>query len=139
MKSIKYVVIYERKRGVTASCMVEGFTHPWGRTNMRRVCRLVTGKIYHVMNKSIDGMEIFNSEADYLRFKKLIRFFSVKGIGVNFSQFLRTKEAKRDGFDAAFAEISDGKSACVQLIAYCLMPTHIHFALRQIDEDGVSV
>src|SRR3989344_2794216 len=104
---------------------------------MRRPHELVNGKIYHVMNKSIAGFTIFHSQADYNRMLDMIRFFSYEGPLPKFSKFRSKKGVQQHGFAAyAMREIQNQK--LVDIISYCLMPTHIHLALRQNLEGGIS-
>lgn len=105
---------------------------------MLRKDPLVTGEMYHVMNKSIAGYRIYTREADYLRMLHLIRFFSLKEEPAKFSYFLEHDAyITTDGIEARIAELArDGQR--VQIIAYCIMPTHFHLVVKQLEDNGVS-
>lgn len=99
---------------------------------------LETGEIYHVMNKSIAGFRIFNTQKDYLRMKRMLQYFQVRESLPKFSQFFELKITKDKGFEDAFLEMTAKSKRHNQLIAYCLMPTHVHFVVKQLSKDGVS-
>ncbi len=98
--------------------------------------KIETDKIYHVLNKSIAGYQIFNSEEDYTRMVKAVRFFSKKGNLPKFSIFLDSTSVEEDGFQKAMEDRNTEK--IVDIIAYCIMPTHFHFILKQNKDNGIS-
>lgn len=97
---------------------------------------MVNGEVYHILSKSIAGYEIFNTQADYLRMMHLLRYYQ-KETKMRFSDFLLLKGI-RTGFNACFAEFNADKNDLVQIIAYCLMPTHFHLILKQLENNGIS-
>ena len=103
---------------------------------MKRKIPLVNGEVYHILNKSIAGYEIFNTQADYLRMQHLFRYYQ-KETEKRFSDFVLLKGVGT-GFDAYLAKYSAGNNDIVQIIAYCLMPTHFHLVLKQLENDGIS-
>jgi len=99
--------------------------------------KMENGKVYHILNKSIAGYEIFNSGEDYSRIIQAIRFFSLDGTLPKFSQFIDSKTVEKKGFERSIDKMrNDGK--IVDIVAYCLMPTHFHFILRQKKDDGIT-
>lgn len=105
---------------------------------MLRKDPLVTGETYHVMNKSIAGYKIYTREADYLRMLHLIHFFSLRDEPTKFSYFLEHDPyIATDGIEARISELTrDGQR--IQVIAYCIMPTHFHLIVKQLENNGVS-
>lgn len=96
------------------------------------------GEVYHVMNKSIAGYKIFNSSRDYTRVVQMFRYFSSANPLPKFSQFLEHELTKQLGFEKYFEdEFRDSKNH-VQIIAFCLMPTHIHLVVKQLRRNGIS-
>lgn len=90
------------------------------------------------MNKSIADYEIFNGEKDYQRMLHLIRFFSLQEPPAKFSYFLEHDPyILTNGIEARIAELSQYGQQ-VQIIAYCIMPTHFHVVLKQLTDGGVS-
>lgn len=93
-----------------------------------------TGSIYHIMNKSIERYVIFNNEAEYFRMQQLIQYYQTENPPVRFSYFLSWRKDKN-----AFTNKDNYLRKLVQIIAYCLMPTHIHFVLRGLKDNAISV
>jgi len=96
---------------------------------------LETNEIYHVLNKSIAGYEIFNTEEDFSRIIDVIRYYIRKNIEFKFSRY---NELLTEGKDVKI-DYNDGSEKLVEIIAYCIMPTHIHLVLRQLSENGISI
>ena len=105
---------------------------------MIRKYPLVTGQVYHVMSKSIAGYKIFTREADFTRMAHLMRFFMLKDEPMKFSYFLKHDSGiSEKGVEARIAELAqDGRK--VQIIAYCIMPTHLHIVVKQLAKNGIS-
>lgn len=106
---------------------------------MRRKEELATGEIYHIFNKSIADFKIFNNDIEYSRMKDIIRYYQVERMPIRFSQFIMLGKVKEEGFSSHFITVSQGKEKLVQIIAYCIMPTHIHLILKQLKEKGISI
>lgn len=101
---------------------------------------LAVGEIYHVFNKSIAGFKIFNTEADYLRIIATIRYYQVVGCSLSFSDFLRLKRTEGNNIDECLKDyLKDKKEKIADMLAYCIMPTHIHLILKQLKEKGISL
>lgn len=100
---------------------------------------LEAGEVYHVMNKSIAGFKIFNTDKDYLRMIYMLRYFQANILLPKFSRFLQLKEIKEKGFEAVFKDFTESSSQHIQIISYCLMPTHIHLVVRQLTKKGISI
>jgi len=89
---------------------------------------IVTGEVYHVFNKSISEFKIFNSESDFLRIKNVIRYYQIEKQPVKFSEF-EERKVKNYTFN---------NKKLVEIICYCLMPTHIHLVVKQLIDLGIS-
>lgn len=100
--------------------------------------QLGTGEIYHVMNKSIAGYRIFSSKRDYLRMLYIIQYFAIADKLPKFSEFLERKDVHTMGFEKCLQEYFGESKRHIQLIAYCLMPTHIHLVVKQLRGNGIS-
>jgi putative transposase len=105
---------------------------------MQRKCKLVKGQIYHIFSKSIAKFEIFNTKQDYRRMLYLLNYFQLKQPPEKFSNFFRLDKVSKQGFLPYFSQISKNKKKIIQIIAYCLMPTHIHLILKQLTQFGIS-
>lgn len=97
----------------------------------------MSGEIYHVFNRSIADFVIFNNENEFERMRQLIKYYLV-GRDIKFSNFLELKLVEQEGFNNAVNVISKNDDPLVQIIAWCLMPTHFHLVLKQLRENGIS-
>lgn len=98
---------------------------------------LVVGEIYHVFNKSIAGFKIFNNDSEFSRMTGTIRHYQREKPPVKFSQFIKLSRVKENQLGETIP-LSE-KEKLVEIIAYCLMPTHLHLILKQLKENGVSI
>ena len=105
---------------------------------MARTYPLVTGNVYHAMNKSIAGYTIFSSDADYVRMRQILQYFTVDALLPKFSTFLKSAGVQHHGFSRYFSETIHQAPRHVHIIAYCLMPTHLHLVVRQEKDEGIS-
>ena len=93
---------------------------------------LVTGEIYHVFNKSIAGFRIFNNDTEFIRMEEAVSYYQW---GMRNTRFSRWKDTKnKDAFERNIKE-----DKLVDIIAYCIMPTHFHLILKQLKDKGISV
>ncbi len=106
---------------------------------MKRKEPLKTGKLYHVLNKSIAGYKIFVSEKDCERIKQIFRFFAVDDPSLpKFSRFIEYAAFRGKNPEELLAEKAKENGKLVRIVAYCIMPTHFHLILEQLKEDGIS-
>jgi len=106
---------------------------------MKRKHPLKTGDVHHIVNRSIAKYEIFNSTDDYERMLLMLLYFSFKNSRLpKFSQFISSALVKNKGFRKALSEKIDEEDKLVQIIAYCIMPTHFHLVLKQLKDNGIS-
>jgi len=97
-----------------------------------RKSSLVEKRVYHVFNKSIAGYTIFNDYREFNRVLGAICFYQVLNKNISFADSVRTSKEKNEKFSIK------GKKL-VEIVAYCLMPTHFHLILEQLEDKGVSV
>ncbi len=95
--------------------------------------QLKEGYIYHVFTKSIAGFKVFRTKDDYLRFIETIKFYRFLKPPTRLSAYLTLKN-KEKFFLTYIRDIPH----IVDIIAYCLMPTHVHLLLVQTYEKGIS-
>lgn len=93
---------------------------------------LAAGNLYHIFTRSIAGFEVFRNTEDYERMMKSLSFFSAKDILCKFSLLERFPELYELTAAKHLAE------KLVNIIAYCLMPTHLHFILEELAAGGIS-
>jgi putative transposase len=95
---------------------------------------LAIGEFYHIYTKSIAGFNIFNNDDEFSRMRSVIKYYLAEDPLLSFSKFIISSKP----------EPSKGKEnnqveGIVRIIAYCLMPTHLHLILEQLEEKGISV
>lgn len=96
--------------------------------------QLVNEEYYHIYSRSIAKFVIFNNDQEYLRMFELINLLRYVNFDYQFSQFKRFVNKKQD---AIVNSLKAEDQSLVDIVAYCLMPTHIHLVLRQNRDDGV--
>ena len=100
---------------------------------------LVAGEYYHVFNKSIAGFRIFNGNQEYERMIHAIEYYQLKNTPCSLRYFFRLIQSNgSSNFEDRFSIFRDQKDRWVKIIAYCLMPTHVHFLLQQLVDQGIS-
>ena len=100
---------------------------------------LVVEEVYHIYNKSIAEYIIFNNDFEYARMLNVICYYQQEKPAIKFSDFIRSSEGRhKNHFPLRKWESNDDKGKLVEIIAYCVMPTHIHLILKQLKENGIS-
>ena len=97
---------------------------------------LATGEVYHIFNKSIAGYVIFNNRNEYRRMLEIIQYYQASRLPMSFSNFIAYRAFKKNNKNEL--EFILDQEKIVQIIAFCIMPTHIHLILKQLADKGVS-
>jgi len=95
--------------------------------------KLSEGSVYHIFTKSIAGFVIFNNQVEYNRMLEGIRFYQMGKPLLSFARFCECSKEKQ----ILISKAAQGEDQ-VEIIAFCLMPTHVHFILKQKKEEGIS-
>lgn len=96
---------------------------------MRKI-PLVTGEIYHVFNRGVNKGEIFFSESDYRRFFRAAVHYKTKDTKFSYERPFNDPVSLK-----SLRPVGPPK---IQVLAYCLMPNHFHFLLKQLVDGGVT-
>lgn len=99
-----------------------------------RKTRLVVDEVYHVFNRSIGGYPIFPQNRHYQRALDLVDFYRFNKPSLRFSHYNRLPESQKN----EFMENLKQNSKRIKIFAYCLMPNHMHFLLKQLTEKGIA-
>lgn len=92
---------------------------------------LETNYIYHIMSRSIAKFNIFNDDTDYKNFIERMSYYQRPIPGIKFS--------KLDHYSQNYIhKLSNEQIQLVDIICYCIMPTHIHLVLYQKVNYGIS-
>ncbi len=96
---------------------------------------LIIDQYYHVFNRGINKQRIFQQKRDYERFIDILWYYSFENPPVKFSRYLQLSLEQRSFLRDSLAN----QEKLVIILAYCFMPNHFHFLLRQKKEDGISI
>lgn len=92
------------------------------------------GEYYHIFNRGVEKRPIFTEKRDYARAESTITYYRYSHPPVKFSKYLHTsKDQKPELHKSLLKSPKD-----VIVLAYCLMPNHFHFLLRQESDNGIS-
>jgi putative transposase len=105
---------------------------------MRRPRPIEHQSTQHIYTKSIYKFKIFTCRAEFQRMLQLIWFYQFDSANLRYSNFLERSDVKKEGFSKIFAEESKNKTKLVHVIAYCLIPSHLHLILEQNHENGIT-
>lgn len=96
---------------------------------------LKSGETYHIYSRSIAKFVIFNNKVEYSRMLQLFRLYRYADFGYRYSQFLDLTDFCQNEI---IKNLENDGNLMVQIISYCLMPTHIHLILKQNSDDSIS-
>lgn len=98
---------------------------------MARRMPLVTGNIYHVFNRGVNKAPIFFTEKDYSRFLSAAVHYLSKN-----TKYTYEKQKILNNDDTGSSESKPKPK--VGVLAYCLMPNHFHFLVKQLEDNGIT-
>ena len=99
------------------------------------------GEIYHVVIRAVDPLELFRSEKDNLRFiYSLFTLNSMDSLPALFRKRLGISNFSRPDLETMvnLIEKIGERKVLVEILAFCLMPNHVHLLIRQTQEGGIS-
>ncbi len=91
----------------------------------QRPVPLVKNELYHIYNRTIAEFVIFNCDDDYERIVRAIAYCSMERPPCSFRAFKIQPENRHE-------------KRIVDIIAYCIMPTHPHLILKGSADDSIS-
>ncbi len=100
---------------------------------------LETGKVYHILNKSIAGFKIFSRKKDFLRGIETIKYYQRNKQPFKLSRAIEIRKQKKKPLEKRMRKKLAGTKMLVGIVCYCLMPTHIHLVLKQLQDKGISI
>jgi len=95
---------------------------------------LTVGQTYHVFSRSIAGYVIFNNNEEYSRMRDVLIYYKKERPRLRFSEFLDLSKE----YQAELKLVDSQSVDLVEIIAFCIMPTHFHLILKQREPDGIS-
>lgn len=100
----------------------------------RRKIPLANGEFYHIFNRGVNKIPIFNNATDYKRVILATRYYSSAHTPMRLSRFLKLSNEERTSY---WLEIKN-LPKLISIISYCFMPNHFHFLLKQKLDRGIS-
>lgn len=91
---------------------------------------------YHIFNRTIDGEKIFSHPSLSVLFLDTLCYYRSSLIDRSFSHF---KLLDKSIQEKQKTKLSIQKFFIIDILGYCLMPTHFHFLVRQRIDDGARV
>jgi len=85
----------------------------------------------HILNKSIAGYTIYRDNNDYERFIQALQYYQYSNPPLGLAEFIRHKKTP------SRCSIK-GRTKLVDIICYCIMPTHFHLVLENLTSSGFS-
>jgi putative transposase len=100
----------------------------------RRKVILAEGEYYHIFNRGVEKRDIFRDKRDYSRFSETASYYQFSNLPTRFSFRGRPGIVKLSQLRS-----QENNKKLVDVIAYCLMPNHFHFLLKQNLKDGITI
>ena len=110
----------------------------------KRKIQFTNGEIYHIVIKAIEGFNLFRDKKDYLRMiHDLFEFNNVNSVPSNFRvvcyrQKISITPQDLIGLVESTEKQRRKRKLLVEILAFCLMPDHIHLLVRQLRSGGIS-
>jgi len=101
------------------------------------------GNIYHIVNRGVDGRNIFLKDQDYSRFILGLEFFNNKN-SIDLWPLITRAVGGSDPPTASVKqrlenERKEKRELIVEFMAFTLMPNHYHLILKEIIPKGISL
>ena len=95
---------------------------------------IFTDQIYHVFNRGIAKSPIFFEKRDYQHFLEVTNFYRFSSPNLRFSYYNRLEQNSRSLF---LKELEEKGPKQVNIYAFCLIPNHFHFVMKESKDDGI--
>ena len=94
----------------------------------KRKTILATGETYHIFNRSLQHVPIFSTKTEFEQFLVAARYYLQKNPPVKLSYYRQQPDRYKLDFN----------KTVVRLSAHCLMPSHFHLLLTQLEDEGIK-
>ena len=98
--------------------------------------KFINGGIYHLMNRAIEGRNLFQQIADYFRFMFCLYELNDKNMVKMRIRIEQRKARKKNKKNTG--QTCASREPLVEILAVCLMPNHYHLIVRQLVDNGIS-
>jgi len=96
--------------------------------------QLINGEIYHIVIRAVEGSKLFRDKKDYWRM--IHDLFEFNDENPVLSVFRHSVNKPRTVL-GTFIERRKRK-LLVEILAFCLIPNHVHLLVRQVKDGGIS-
>lgn len=96
---------------------------------------LANDHYYHVFSRSIAQYVVFNDAEEYSRMIEILNLYRYLDFNHKYSRFINFETIRQN---AIIEDLEKNSPVFVEIVAYCIMPTHIHLVLKQITNHGIS-
>lgn len=96
---------------------------------------LVNGEIYHIFNRSVARQPIFLTNTYFQRAYEVLSYYNNLNPPVRFSHFSRLPASLKNEI---LENLNKENQKLVRILAFCFMPNHIHFLIKEIKEKGIT-
>ncbi|MDO8497497.1 MAG: hypothetical protein Q7S61_03045 [bacterium] len=100
-----------------------------------REIQFSTDEIYHIFTKTLDHKSIFRDNSYPNLFLKILHYYRSSAVTVSFSDFKNLPEENKIRLQK---KIDMRKYFHIEVLSYCIMPTHFHLLIRQVREKGIT-
>lgn len=90
---------------------------------------------YHIFSRSISKYVVFNNPQEYSRMIEILKLYRFTDFYHKYSKFTQLELNTQE---VIISSLKKNSPVLVEIVAYCLMPTHIHLILKQIADNGIS-
>lgn len=103
-----------------------------------RKTEFANGEIYHVVIRRNGNKPLFLDIDDYYRgIFSIYELNTTKAVEIRLRRQARLTEKKKINDGERVSEV-DKREKLVEILAFCLMPNHIHLLMRQLKDGGIS-
>lgn len=96
---------------------------------------VVTGEIYHIVVRAVEGTKLFRDQRDDFRMiHDLFEFNDQKAV----SSYYRQEQKLTRTVLVSLRGRHRNRECLVEVLAFCLMPNHVHLLVRQLRDGGIS-
>ena len=90
---------------------------------------------YHVFSRSIAKYVVFNDAEDYSRLTEILDLYRFDNFDHKYSKYLQLDIETQASLMLNLEREND---LLIDIVAFCIMPTHIHLILKQVNDNGIS-
>lgn len=88
---------------------------------------------YHIYNRGVEKRNVFSSKNDYNRFLHTVNYYRFQNPKLRFSKYLSLNNIVSEIFKEKLYQ----SKQIVDIVAFCFMPNHFHFLLKQKVVKGI--